>query len=98
MGHENSITRPVKGGRFANFDNAGPNRGKQLGGTFKTEREAVRQAKIRSKNFNPKTGRQTDKFGRKRTVSPVTGGPQAKRTANQVRAVKRAKTTRARKR
>ncbi len=96
MGHEKSITRPVKGGRFANFDDAGPNRGKQLGGTFKTEREAVHQAKIRSKNF--KAGRQTDKFGRKRTVSPVTGGPQAKRTASQVRAVKRAKTTRARKR
>ncbi len=96
MGHENSITRKVKGGRFANFDDAGPNRGKQLGGTFKTEREAVNQAKIRSKNFSG--GRQTDKFGRKRTVSPVTGGPQAKRTASQVRAVKRSKTTRARKR
>ena len=98
MGHEKSITRPVKGGRHANFDNAGPNRGKQLGGTHKTNREAVKQAKIRSKNFNPKTGRQTDKFGRKRTVDPGTGGPQPKRTASQVRAVKRARKTQARKR
>jgi hypothetical protein len=69
MAHEKSITRQLRNGRFGNFDNSGPNKGKRLPGSFKTMKEAVRAAKIRSKNFNPKTKRQTDPLGRRRTVN-----------------------------
>ena len=56
-------------GVLCNFDTSGPDAGKQLGRSHKTRNEAVRAAKIRSRNFDPNTGRQTDTLGRSRPAN-----------------------------
>ena len=67
MSHEKSIT-VERDGRHYNLDNVGPDKGRQLGRSYATNDNAVAAAKVRSRNYDPETNRQTDEYGRARTV------------------------------